>query len=232
MQHILHLREMNDHIQHEHEEQKRQLARVLHDELGSALTSLSMHLQSVYHLLPDDDKGKLQRDRIQTSLTSAVQTTRQLQTELRPTMLELFGLKAGIEELLREFGERTDLACHASLPDEDVRLDEKTAIVVYRMLEELLRNVATHAGATRVDVILDVDEDGLALTVRDDGRGIGVLRLHDVAVHGLRGVQERARFLGGELIVKTLPPDEPVAAAPSGKLPGATVCIRLPAVTS
>lgn len=226
-QHIFRLRELNDHILQEHEKEKKQLARVLHDELGSALTALSMHLQGIYGLLPEDEKGNHRRDRIQTSLAAAVDTTRRLQSKLRPTMLELFGLKAGIEEHLKEFCARTGLACNTSLPDEDVHLDDRTAIAVYRMLEELLRNVEAHAGAAKIDVILDVDEDGLALTVRDDGKGIDAACLRSSEVHGLRGLQERTQFFGGRVVIKTLSVSN-AAGTDITKHQGATISIHLP----
>jgi signal transduction histidine kinase len=226
-QQILRLRELNDYLLQKHEKEKKLLARVLHDELGSALTSLSIHLQSVYGLLPDDEKNNIRRDRIQTSLAAAVDTTRRLQSELRPTMLELFGLKFGIEEFLKTFGERTGLACLVSLPDEEVHLDDRTSIAVYRMLEELLCNVEAHANATKVDVILDIDEDGLTLTVRDDGKGIDAASLYPIEAHGIRGLQERARFFGGQLVIKTLSSEKSPAADATNRH-GATVSIRLP----
>jgi signal transduction histidine kinase len=136
---------------------------------------------------------------MQTLLSSLVATTRRIQTELRPNMLELFGLKAAIAEQLEDFGARTEILCKSSLPDEDITIDHRIEIAVYRMLQEILNNVSKHAHASQVEVILDIDEDRLALTVRDNGVGMSQERFENTSTHGLRGLNERATYLGGRV---------------------------------
>ncbi len=210
------LRELTNHIESIREEEKRAIARELHDDMGATLTSLSMHLQGTYALFPDDDKWNGRKSKIQSLLASVVATTRRLQTNLRPTMLDLFGLKTAIGELLTEFSAESGLNCKASLPDDDLVIDAKLEIALYRMLQEILNNVAKHARASKVDVILDLDEDRLALTVRDDGVGIDEDRLHNTVTHGLRGLHERAAYLGGSIRIRR------------GIDGGTTVAIHLP----
>lgn len=211
------LRELTNHIETIREEEKRAIARELHDDMGSTLTSLSMHLEEAYRLFPDEEKWTLRKARIQSLLAAVVTTTRRLQTRLRPTMLELFGLKTAIGELLGEFGEESGLTCKASLPDEEVAIDGKIEIALYRMLQEILTNVAKHAQASMVEVILDVDEDGLAMTVRDDGIGIAEERLRNNATHGLRGLRERVAFMGGSIAIRR-----------NGPAGGTVIAIRIP----
>ena len=196
------LRELTNHIESIREEEKRAIARELHDDMGATLTSLSMHLQGTYALFPDDEKWNGRKSKIQSLLASVVATTRRLQTNLRPTMLDLFGLKTAIGELLTEFSEESGLSCKASLPDDELVIDPKLEIALYRMLQEILNNVAKHAQASKVDVILDLDEDRLALTVRDDGIGIDEARLRNTVTHGLRGLHERAAYLGGNIRIR------------------------------
>ncbi|MES2833008.1 MAG: PAS domain-containing protein [Pseudomonadota bacterium] len=195
------LRELTNHIETIREEEKRAIARELHDDMGATLTSLSMHLQGAYSLFPDDEKWSTRKTKIQTLLSEVVASTRRMQTRLRPTMLDLFGLKTAISELLAEFGEQSGLSCKVSLPDEELPIDGKLDIAIYRMLQEILNNVAKHAKASRVEVILDIDEDRLALTVRDDGVGINLARLDNTKTYGLRGLRERAAFLGGSISI-------------------------------
>ena len=111
---------------------------------------------------------------------------------------------------------RVSLSCRVSLPDEELPMDGKLDIALFRMLQEILNNVAKHARASRVDVILDIDEDRLALTVRDDGVGIAEERLCNNTTHGLRGLHERAAYLGGRITIR---------AAAGG---GTTVVIQIP----
>jgi PAS domain S-box-containing protein len=184
------LRELTNHLETVREEEKQAIARELHDNMGASLTALSMHLETVYKLFPEDEKWLDRKGRIQTLVNALVATTRRIQTELRPNMLDLFGLKAAIVEQLDELAQRSGLVCKASMPDEDVTVGHQMEIAIYRMLQEILNNVTKHAHATRIDVILDVDEDRLALTVRDDGVGISDERRSNTTTYGLRGLRE------------------------------------------
>ncbi|MFJ3056713.1 PAS domain-containing protein [Herbaspirillum sp. NPDC087042] len=210
------LRELTNHLETVREEEKRAIARELHDNMGASLTALSMHLEGVYQILPPDEKWSDRKTRMQGLMKSLVATTRRIQTELRPNTLDLFGLKAAISEQLDELHERTGIACHASLPDEDVEVDHEMEIAIYRMLQEMLNNVTKHAKARKVDVILDIDEDHVALTVRDDGVGIPEERRDNHKTYGLRGLRERATFFGGQVDIRSTP----------GK--GALITISLP----
>ena len=191
------LRKLADHLETVREEEKRAIARELHDDMGASLTSLNMHLTSFYKMLPDEPKWADRAVRVQALVAALVATTRRIQIGLRPIMLDLFGLKAGITEQIDEFAQRTGMVCKTSLPDEDVKLPHKLEITLYRMLQEALNNVAKHAQASSITVVLDVDEDGAALTVRDDGIGIASDRLENQTTYGIRGLAERASFLGG-----------------------------------
>ncbi|MFL9923227.1 PAS domain-containing protein [Herbaspirillum lusitanum] len=199
------LRELTNHLETVREEEKRAIARELHDNMGAALTALSMHLEGVYQILPTDEKWQDRKTRMQGLLKSLVSTTRRIQTELRPNTLDLFGLKAAISEQLDELHERTGITCRASLPDEDVSVGHQMEIAIYRMLQEMLNNVSKHAQASKVDVILDVDEDRVALTVKDDGVGIPAERRDNNKTYGLRGLRERATYFGGAVDIRSTP---------------------------
>lgn len=210
------LRELANHMETIREEEKRAIARELHDNMGASLTALSMHLEGVYKILPQNAHWQNRQGQMQTLLSSLVATTRRIQTELRPNMLELFGLKAAIAEQLEDFGARTEIVCKSSLPDEDITIDHRIEIAVYRMLQEILNNVSKHAHASQVEVILDIDEDRLALTVRDNGVGMSQERFENTSTHGLRGLNERATYLGGKVRFS------------AGKDKGTAVVIELP----
>ena len=106
-------------------------------------------------------------------------------------------------EQLDELSQRSGLICKASMPDEDVAIGHQMEIAIYRMLQEILNNVTKHAQASRIDVILDLDEDRLSLTVRDDGIGISDARRSNTTTYGLRGLRERATFFGGNVDIRS-----------------------------
>jgi PAS domain S-box-containing protein len=213
------LRRMADHLESVREEEKRAIARELHDDMGAALTSLSMHLEGAYELFPAEPKWVERKAKIQSLLQSVVKTTRRIQTELRPTMLDLFGIKAAIHELADDFTAGSGIACEASLPDEDIAIGHKREIVLYRMLQEMMNNVVKHAHATQVNIVLDVDEDRVALSVRDNGIGIRPERRDNPSTYGLRGLHERAAFMGGTVRIS------------AGAQGGTTVAVELPLST-
>ena len=121
------LRRLADHLETVREEEKRAIARELHDDMGASLTSLSMHMEGAYPLLPSDTQWTERKAKIQNLLRSLVTTTRRMQTELRPTMLDLFGIKAAIHELIDDLQAPTEeqvLEAARSLDREEFTRDD------------------------------------------------------------------------------------------------------------
>ena len=191
------LQQMLNHLESLREEEKRLVARELHNDMGSALTSLNMYLNGLFKALPEQPEWQDRAKKIKSVVESLVATTRGIQFGLHPITLDLFGLKAGISEHIEEFAQQTGIECKVSLPDEEVHLAPQYEITVYRMMQEALQNIAKHARAVHVDIILDIDEEQITLTVRDDGIGISQDRHHDRSTFGLRYLCERAAFFGG-----------------------------------
>ncbi|MGI4721301.1 MAG: sensor histidine kinase [Janthinobacterium lividum] len=183
------------------DEERRLLARQLHDSLGSSMTALTMHLALLSQHIPADNKSMRDRSaQMKTLLTNIIETNRKMQLELWNDKLEFLGLKAALAELVPDWGAAHGIRARASLPDEDGAYTRTQGVVLLRCAEEGLRNVAAHAGATEVEVILDDDGDQVMLTVRDNGSGLKQKAvLESTSCHGLRLLRERARFLGGSL---------------------------------
>jgi signal transduction histidine kinase len=184
------------------DQERRQLARQLHDSLGSSMTALTMHLALLSQRLPLEDKAL--RDRaaqMKTLLGGVIETNRQMQLTLWNDKLEFLGLRTALAELVPEFAAEHGIKALASLPEEDGAWSREHAVLLLRCAEEGLRNALAHAQATRVDVILDDDGEMAMLTVRDDGVGPMTDALAVSGRHGLRLLRERARTLGGNLIL-------------------------------
>lgn len=184
------------------DEERRLLARQLHDSLGSSMTALTMHLALLSQHIPADNKSMRDRSaQMKTLLTNIIETNRKMQLELWNDKLEFLGLKAALAELVPDWGAAHGIRARTSLPDEDGAYTRTQGVVLLRCAEEGLRNVGAHAGATEVEVILDDDGDQVMLTVRDNGKGLKQQEavLESTSCHGLRLLRERARFLGGSL---------------------------------
>jgi signal transduction histidine kinase len=195
---VAELTELLGHLTACWDEERRQLARRLHDSLGSSMTALTMHLG----LLSTHLKEQPQRDRaaqMKQLLNNIIETNRMMQLTLWNDKLEFLGPKAAIAELVLEWGREHGIKARASLPDDEPEYSRTQGVTLLRCAEEGLRNVAAHAGATEVDVILDDDGDQAMLTVRDNGVGLGEDQGNSLSCHGLRLLRERARLLGGSV---------------------------------
>jgi signal transduction histidine kinase len=196
------------------DEERRLLARQLHDSLGSSMTALTMHLGLLTQRLPADKALHDRSAQMKQLLASIIETNRKMQLALWNDKLEFLGIKAALAELVSEFGPAHGLAARASLPDEDTSYPRPEGVALLRCAEEGLRNVAAHARASEVELILDDDGEQVTLAVRDNGVGPGAPASLDC--HGLRLLRERARALGGTLAL---------AARPEG---GAVLTMTLP----
>lgn len=197
------LRELAAQTEATREEERKHIAREVHDELGQVLTALRMELSflgmrdgSANPDLADkllDMKGLVDR---------AIQGVRDVVVNLRPTALDM-GLVPAIEWLCREFTQRTAVPCVLSVHQQGIELDEARAIVVFRIVQESLTNIGRYAAATRVDVTLDRCDNELRVLVRDNGCGFDPASASQKKSFGLLGMRERAMALGGQLDISS-----------------------------
>jgi two-component system sensor histidine kinase UhpB len=182
------------------EEERRRLARDLHDEVNQALTAILLRLEALSHAAPDvsDEVSELKK-----LVNQAMAELLHLARQLRPTALDDHGLVPAIESQLRRFSAQTGVHAELHTTGDATGLDSDQEIVIYRVAQEALSNVAQHASAQRVELGLSANGHGVELTVRDDGRGFDT-RV-DTDSLGLSGMSERARLLGGRLAVESNP---------------------------
>jgi PAS domain S-box-containing protein len=213
------LRELACHLQNVREEQRSRIAREVHDELGQALTALKMDT----HWLGRNLAGSAPelRDKLKVMsnvIDGTVQSVRRICSELRPGILDDFGLVAAIEWQAEEFSKRTSIPCEISTSASEIPLRQELAIAVFRILQEALTNIARHADATRVEVALREEKGRFEMSVHDDGKGVQAEPFARGKSFGLIGIRERVRDFGGEFCV---------GQAPAG---GTCIRIRIPTV--
>jgi PAS domain S-box-containing protein len=190
------------------EEERRVMAREIHDQIGQALTALKLDLAwlSAHLALATDEDTRQHAGRMNQVLDETLETARRVSAELRPVLLDDLGLPAAIEWQLRDFESRTGVRCTLDLePAGAGGLTPAEALVLFRILQEALTNVARHAAAHRVRVGLAAGARETVLSIADDGRGIAPEELSRPTALGLVGMRERALVLGGAVTVGPAP---------------------------
>jgi PAS domain S-box-containing protein len=211
------LRALTARLQSIREEERKRLAREIHDQLGQALTAIKLDLSSLVSELPAAAPPPSKRaSSIIKLVDETIQSVRRISTELRPGMLDDLGLVATVEWAGEDFEARTGTKCRLNLPSEDLDVDPEHATAVFRILQETLTNVARHARASEVDVRLARENGVLTLEVHDNGQGIPDDKLSSGKSLGILGMRERALLLGGETTI----------CGSSGK--GTTVRVQIP----
>ncbi len=191
------------------EQERQRIARELHDDLQQSLAGIMLEAAAARAGPPVDDASDQALARIQRITAQIVRSTRQIIRDLRPQALDELGLKAALDDLARQFSQRSGVACmlHASaLEGATEALVAPLATSLYRIAQEALNNVARHAHARRVRIELAVVSPGsVRLQVSDDGVGMPIGSPQRDDTFGLLGMRERARAAGGCLSISSQP---------------------------
>lgn len=196
------LRKLAAHLQTVREEQRMEIAREIHDEMGQGLTAMKIDLVRLRSRLEGSDPKVTDLVRsLLASLDATMTAVQRIMAELRPSVLDDLGLAPAIEWLTRQFTERTGIACGLDLPEAGPALSQDGRTALFRILQESLNNVARHAGATTVRVSLHHGHHSTRLMVEDNGKGISPVEVESGHSFGLLGMRERAAVFGGKLSI-------------------------------
>lgn len=191
------------------EEERTQISREIHDVLGQALTGLKMDLSWLGKraaLVTNDDLAGVLEEKIRAMcllVDSTIGTVRKIATQLRPGLLDDLGLEAAAEWQVKEFQNRSGIACRFISKLDDVEVSPDSSTALFRILNEALTNVARHAQATRVEVHLAARGKNALLKVRDNGTGFAERETSNTKSLGLLGMRERALLVGGTVEIKS-----------------------------
>jgi len=200
------LRALSLHQESVREDERTGIARELHDELGQLLTAIKMDISWLSRHLDSIKPGQA-LDKLAGMMSVAeisIAAVQRMSSQLRPGVLDDLGLVAALEWLARDFQQRSGIKCDAVV-DESLEIGGQHATVLFRICQESLTNVARHAQATLVSVVLSRRGDAVALTVSDNGIGITVEEMEHPRSFGVIGMRERARALGGALSITSAP---------------------------
>jgi signal transduction histidine kinase len=186
------------------EDERRRIARELHDEMGQNLTAVCFEL----NLLRAELGAAVPQQRVDAIaalLRETTDTMRRAVADLRPPILDDFGFRAAVENELSALQRRSGISYEAELPEEEPPLDGARATALFRIIQESLTNVARHSAATHVHVSVTVGGGQVILEVTDNGRGITAGEAAQTESLGLTGVRERVWAFGGDVSIEGTP---------------------------
>ncbi|MEP7372230.1 MAG: response regulator [Chitinophagaceae bacterium] len=220
------LKQLNDelhhvsaHLERIKEEEQARIAREVHDQLGQQLTGLKMDvswLEKKGEQIAGTDEWKNKLKEMKEMLNEAVRTVRKIAYDLRPSLLDDFGLVAAMEWHGDDFSNRSGIAVQFLHPEINLETEPAIAIGLFRVYQEILTNVARHAEAKNIKATLEVSDNEIVLVIADDGKGFDSNK--EKKSLGLLGMKERAYIIGGSLDIHSKP----------GK--GTSVTVRVPLV--
>ena len=178
------------------EGERQRIARELHDEVGQTLTGVMLQVEGLAGRIPDELQDQL--DELRETARHGTEEVRRIARRLRPEALEDLGLESALAALAAAISEQAELRIERRL-EPALPLSQEQELVVYRIAQEALTNVARHADATAVQLHLAQTNEHVVLTVRDDGGGLppGAFR----SSQGIRGMRERAMLIGAQLTI-------------------------------
>ncbi|MEM1173670.1 MAG: sensor histidine kinase [Pseudomonadota bacterium] len=186
------------------ETERRSLARELHDDIGQCLTALRINLESNKNLFASDPAAKRFIETSYKLVDEVIASVRELQLNLRPSLLDDLGLFAALREYVNKQMSRGNIALEFRTTGSDVQIDPSHSIAAYRIAQEIVSNIQRHAQASKVIVSIDVNPASLTIDVVDDGIGFSVDSNDDDSPHyGLASMRERAMLMGGTVEVSS-----------------------------
>ena len=193
---------LSTHLQELSERERSELARNLHDELGGLLTAAKMDLSWLQSRVPDP---ALQERLAQLGgvLDEAMDLKRRVVEDLRPSLLDHFGLPTALRAYVESACSKAGLRADISLPENGAPMPRDTAIALFRIVQEGLTNIIRHAGARSVTLRFTGDGECCRLLLRDDGRGFDASDPGFGRSHGITGMRQRVRALGGQFEIES-----------------------------
>lgn len=211
------LRNLSAHLQSIREEERMNIAREIHDQLGQQLTVMKMDVSWLKKkLVTTDNKAKEKLEGLDNMLDDTVKIVRRIASDLRPGLLDDLGLLAAVEWQLEDFGKRSGIAVQVNCLKEEPALPDAVKIGLFRIIQESLTNVARYAQAKNLSVQMKYQNDDLVLTIRDDGIGFDKTKIASKKTLGILGMRERTTMMGGSYEIISEPGE------------GTTVIVKVP----
>lgn len=199
------LRGLSSHLQNIREEERKHVAMEIHDELGHLLTALKIDMEGLMNqndLTVDSLREKLLP--LLNIVDASIDSVKTIATELRPAILDNFGLVPAMEWLIQQLRIRTKIQCEVEIDIKDRSFNNEESTALFRIFQEILTNVSRHSKATKIWVLFKKEDHSLILQVKDNGIGFDLDKISKVHSFGILGMSERAFSIGGQLKIDSI----------------------------
>jgi two-component system sensor histidine kinase UhpB len=191
------LHQVAEHVEKVREDERVAISRELHDDLGQALTAVKIDLGLLCHKMSDSEVI-VKINKISALVNETIRTVQRLTSELRPPVIDDLGLEAAIEWYTNEFAQRNGIEVFLNI-DSPIAINPHASLIVFRIMQESLTNIARHSGANRVEIGLTQTNDAINLSIYDNGSGITEDELKSKKSFGIISMKERTASLGGTI---------------------------------
>jgi two-component system sensor histidine kinase UhpB len=204
------LRALSERVIYAQEEERKRIARSLHDDTGQSLTMLIVNLEKLYDEMPETDHEIQQRIKIARDLAADIlKELRKIIYGLRPSILDDLGLIPAIRWYARSNFENAGIEVIIDTREDNITLPPNLTTALFRITQEAVTNILRHSGARSVLLSIHQDQKGVYLSIKDDGHGFDAKQLQNNSIKydkwGLVGIQERVELVGGEFNINTKP---------------------------
>ena len=197
------LRNLASRLQTVREEERKMIAREIHDELGQMLTVLKIQISLLANKVNSNEIIKAKFESVEKLIDNSIESVQKISSKLRPGLLDELGLIPAIEWQAQDFMEKTGIECECILPKDEINLDQEKSTALFRIFQESIINTARHANASRIVIQLKEANGSLTLEIKDNGKGITQSQVNDPKSLGLLGMKERAIIFGGSVEVRS-----------------------------
>lgn len=192
------LRDLASHLLSIREEERRRIGREIHDDLGQQLTAIKMDVAWIDKKIPEEaDVLKSKLKNIIGLLDGSNLSVRRILNELKPSILDEYGLLDAMEWHANQFTESTAIKVQVQSSDDQIKLNEETITCIFRLFQEALTNVARHSKASKVVATVELMKDEIVVSIEDDGIGFEVTKVQSKGSFGILGMKERVRAVNG-----------------------------------
>ena len=200
------LRQLTTHLLNIREEERKRIGREIHDELGQQLTAIKMDISWIAKKTdPSQEAFKTKLQNVIALLDGGNQSIRRILNELRPVILDDYGLLEALRWQAQQFTANTHIPVAMTASESDMRIPEEISTCIFRIFQEALTNITRYAKATQVKVSLDIDSDSVLLNIEDNGLGFDTELTKTKKSFGILGMKERVASLNGRFDLSSVP---------------------------